>query len=303
MGISVNSNSSQFHAGPGGALTAAALVEIEVYSKLSQTNAEYAVEDMVIAGSMAQAAAIANKEAGIDQADATRTQMIQSSVSAGLTGASALATYAAARGPNSEINNTQKELEGCDKLNANLQDKMLEDTKFQLAQQNDPNLPQQPNPNLPPRSPENALRITELKSGKYLTSKEASPDSIEVRNAKAVKALTPTETSDLRESLEKEISNKYDAISSKSSSISQRNTYINLVEQIANHTAGAICQSFQAKAQEQQGIEQGNAALASTASSVANGGVENQRSQNANFFSMVANVLQALKAAASAYAA
>ena len=297
--MSVNGyNSNQFHSGPGGALAATELELVQLYALLAKSNLDYAQQNILIASKMGLAASIADQEAGQDQAQATRMQAIQSSVQAGVTAGSAVATLGATWSTKSQADAEQADLNKLQKLDNSLQQARIRDPNLQLRQQN---LEEDEVAN---------NRINELKGGMYAKTNTTGTPSTpkgsweEEINQRAIDRLNnPEDVEKIQDSVQKQISNKYEAINAKYSRAQQITTQINEVSQTLTQISGATTQFIQANWQAKQGMEQANAALANTSSSMANSALENERSQNASFFGMIASVLQALKAASSAYAA
>jgi hypothetical protein len=297
-----NYNINQFHSGPGGAITAAQLNLVELYAELAQSNLQYSQQFIKVASQTGYAASIADQEAGNDQASATKCQAAQSTVDTVITGGSAIATPIMSRAETQQMGTDQTDLNKLENLKSQLQQHALRNPNLQLR---DGSIADNP-----ARDPIVENRINELKAGKHLTSdisgvsRTPNTSFAEELNEQAIPAInTHDEFTKIFDSVEAQISNKHEAINASSNSIQRKSTTLNQVTGVLNQITAASAQFGQASYQAKQGVDQGNAALANTSSSLASSALENQRSQNNTYFSLVASVLQALKAASSAVAA
>lgn len=291
----VNYNPNQFHSGPAGSITALTLDLVKLYAELAENNLEYAKNNIVVASQMGLAASIADKEAGNAQAAGTRCQMGQAIASTVITIASAAGTVYSGKDLNNQADAAKGDLAKLEALHSKVQEQFaLKNSDLQLARRN-------ANP-YQATSKDIKNRLAELKAGMHLTTKLGSgtPAEAESLNEQAVPAIeTHEDFTTILESLEKQISNKYENISALTSKIQQNKGYIDFATQIGTQSSSAFSEYWRANYQAAEGIERANAALANTSSSMANSALENQRSQNSNYYGMIATVLQALTAAAS----
>jgi hypothetical protein len=274
-------------AGPAAELARILGQLIGLYQELMAQWAQMSNAETKVQGQTGLASALAQRDAGRQQAKATSCQAWQEGLGAGMAVTQVGIQFGTTHALNGQIANEQTQLSQLNGLHETVQTRMTSNPQDIVTQEEGAHNPRE-NPGV-------TNRILEMQAGRF---KSNVPN---VSDETAISAAHNGELTQIKEQLDGQISNKHEAINSISSQIQQRVSYVQMAGQSLNGCTGSITHGLSAGHQAQQGAEQAASTVNSTASQMAGSAQNNAQGYLGKYYDMIAGLMAQFRAGAQAY--